>query len=169
MLSRSAFLWLYIAMSQTAPISHIHLPLASLIITFVPGLTLSIVNSRRQPLELRVLSPFQECLSSQLWNDTFFSPLAHRNRCKPWQALPRQIRGSAVARTWVGLSICLNLSIAPSIQQKEEAGSRNPSRQTPAAPVHATPRAPVLPPAAPAAPCQSGRQQIGTALPLIRI
>lgn len=61
-------------MSQTAPISHIHLPLASLIITFVPGLTLSIVNSRRQPLELRVLSPFQEC-SAASSEKTHFSLL----------------------------------------------------------------------------------------------
>lgn len=91
-------------MSQTAPISHIHLPLASLIITFIPGLTLSIVNSRRQPLELRVLSPFQERSAASSETTHFSSPLAHQNRCKPWQALPRQSSqhmsgGSAVART----------------------------------------------------------------------
>lgn len=80
----------------TASISHIHLPLASLIITLVPGLTLSIVNSHRQPLELRVLSPFQECseASSEMTHFSLLWPTkrdANLGKLYPGRALSTQV------------------------------------------------------------------------------
>lgn len=171
MLSRSAFLWLYIAMSQTAPISHTHLPLASLIITFIPGLTLSIVNSHRQPWELRVLSAFQE-RSAAGSETTHFSLLwptkIDANLGKPYPGRTLSTHEHHRLKS-SGSEHLLELKHSPKYLAEGRGWYPEPFLVDTGSPNAQESQSSRSPTGLPADMCQSGSQQIGTTLPLIGI